>query len=198
MNNINEKLVARGDITAKFYDQRTLTGWEKAYNLSLLALRSSILPVLSGIKRVNFLEWFGSQYRLGTMTFCDEHKNVICNNGFSAVTKRLVGDFTYTGEITKAALGTGVGSASASDTQLITEAYRNDVISGSALGNIAYLTVLFTEAECSGTYKEFGNFIDGLAGVNTGMLWSHLAGLNWAKDLQTALVISCKYTLVSA
>lgn len=185
---LNTNVKVLGEITAKAYDQSTLKGWEKKANEILEKMRHLMRP-----------KTFHRLYRLGELKFVDEHKNVICNAGFNAITRLLVGDVTYTGEINKALLGTGAtGSASASDTTLETETYRNDIASATASSNIAYLTAFFTEAEVSGTFTEFGNCIDGTGTVDTGQLWSHLKGLNWVKDSSTALVVSCKYTLASA
>jgi hypothetical protein len=136
-------------------------------------------------------------YKNGKELWRDVHKNVICKAGFNAVTKRLAGVTTYTGIINKMLLGTGVGTAGVNDTQLITESYRNDTASGTDDNNIAYLTAYYSEAECSGTYTEFGNVIDGTGTANTGKLWTHLTGLNWVKDNLTTLVVSCKYTFAS-
>ncbi len=180
--NVNEKLQIKGEITAKFYDQRTLFFWQKWIN-----------KIVDRLPR-KYMRF----YQLGKLKRVDEHKNVICNNGLNAICKLLTGDTTYTGEINKALLGTGTGAAAAAtDTTLETETYRNDMASGTDDSNIAYLTAYFTETECSGTYTEFGNAIDGEAGADTGRLWSHLKGLNWVKDTSTVIVVSCKYTLAS-
>ena len=180
------KIKVLGEITAKFYDQRSLSRADLAINRFIRKHRKS-LPFLM------------KSYRLGKLVNVDKHKNVICNAGFGAITKMLVGDSSYSGngEINKAALGTGSATPSASDTALDTESYRNDMASGSASGNIASLTAFFTESECSGTYTEFGNYIDGLEGADTGLLWSHIGGLNWVKDLSTVIVVSQKYTFAS-
>ncbi|MFH0892447.1 MAG: hypothetical protein V1867_06745 [Candidatus Falkowbacteria bacterium] len=179
-----ENARAVGDITARFYDQSKLTGKDRAVNRIIQKLR----PLFPGIMKL---------YILGDLVQEQRRFNVICNNGFNALIKRLVGDITYTGHLNKALLGTGSGAASASDTELIAEAYRNDMASGTDNANAVILTAFFTETECSGTYTEFGNVIDGDENPNTGRLWSHLTGLNWAKDNNTVLVISQKYTFIS-
>jgi len=192
---LNTNVKVLGEITAKAYDQSTLKGWEKKINKIIEWAKTEAPFFVRKFVNKNFL----NLYRFGELKFIDEHKNVICNAGFNAITRLLVGDVTYTGEINKALLGTGAtGSASASDTALETEAYRNDIASATASSNIAYLTAFFTEGECSGTFTEFGNCIDGTGTADTGQLWSHLKGLNWVKDSSTALVVSCKYTFASA
>ena len=179
---INENLGIRGDITARFYDQSTLLFWQNWIN-----------KIVRKLPR----KWM-KFYQLGTLKFVDKRTNVICNNGLNAIAKLLTNDTTYTGYINKALLGTGTGAAAAAtDTKLETEVYRNDMASGTDDDNIAYLTAYFTETECSGTYTEFGNAIDGAVGADTGRLWSHLKGLNWVKDTSTTIVVSQKYTLAS-
>lgn len=124
-------------------------------------------------------------------------KNVICKAGFNAVCRRLANDTTYTGIINKALLGTGTTPATANDTQLGTETYRNDIASGTAGDNIAYITAYFSETEVTGTFTEFGNCIDGGAGANTGKIWSHKTGISWVKDGVTSLTVDCKYSFSS-
>lgn len=173
-----------GDITVKFYDQSKLTKKERAVNRIIEKIR----PAFPKIMKL---------YILGDLVQEKRRFNVICNTGFNALIKRLVGDTTYSGYINKALLGDGSGSAGAGDSQLINEVYRNDMASGTDNSNVVLLTAFFTETECSGTFTEFGNVIDGDVGVNTGRLWSHITGLNWVKDSNTVLVISQKYTFIS-
>jgi hypothetical protein len=190
-----ENVKVLGEITAKAYDQSKLKFLQRIIN-KIVSWAKTEAPFNFVRKFVN--RYFLILYQFGPLKFVDEHKNVICNNGFNAITRLLVGDTTYTGEINKALLGSGTtGNANASDETLEIEEYRNDIASGTASSNIAYLTAYFTEAEVSGTFTEFGNCIDGGVGANTGQLWSHLKGLNWVKDGTTVLVVSCKYTFAS-
>jgi len=187
MQQINSNVKVLGEITAKAYDQKNLSFFEKKFN-----------KILKRIKPLIGFENFFKFYRFGKLKMLDEHKNVICKVGFNTITRLLVGDTTYSGEINKALLGTGVvGIASAEDIALENEIYRNDIASAMASSNVAFLTAFFTETECSGTYTEFGNCIDGSTNVDTGRLWSHLKGLNWVKDSSTVLVVSCRYTFAS-
>ncbi|RJQ67343.1 MAG: hypothetical protein C4519_24410 [Desulfobacteraceae bacterium] len=178
---VNQKAIATGIITAEFYDQSKLDKFDKAINRFILSMRDKYPHLMKS-------------YRLGPKVKTDVKKNVICDAGFNVFCRILKsGATSYGGEakITKMALGTGAGTPSANDTGLFNEDYRNDTYSGSESGNVFYLTAIFTEGECSGNYTEFGNFIDDTE------LWSHIAGLNWVKDTNTALVVSCKYTFQS-
>lgn len=181
---VSENVGVLGEITARFYDQSKLTARDRAFN-SLIRKLAVANPKMM------------KHYRLGELVDEDYHKNVICNTGFNAFTRRMVNDFTYTGYINKMALGTGVATPAATDVKLVTEAYRNTTASGTFSNNEVYLTAYFTEAECSGTYTEFGNFIDGAVGADTGKMWSHIGGLSWVKTSLIVLVVSCKYTFAS-
>ena len=181
-----ENMGVVGEITATFRRQDNV--FLQKYNNFIDLLYSN--KIISGKTRFKIKAH-------GRIIKQDIKKNVICNAGFNAICKLLTGDTTYTGEINKALLGTGVGSASASDTTLINEAYRNDIASGTDGANIAYITAYFSEAEVNGTFTEFGNCIDGTGTVDTGQLWSHLAGLNCVKDSVTSLTVDCKYTFQS-
>lgn len=180
MNNINEKTGVLGEITANFYDQSRLSSFDHKFNRLLEKLRPKFPKIMK-------------LYRLGDLVSTDYHKNVICNAGFNTLTRRLTNDTTYSGYINKMALGNGVATPSANDVKLVTEVYRNNTASATANNNEAYLTAYFTEAECSGTYTEFGNFVDGSASADSGKIWSHIGGLNWVKTNLTVLVVSCRY-----
>ena len=181
MSNDKQKIKITGEITARAYNQKTLNPLQRLWNKLVIAFE------------LNKKRW----YILGELIWVDERTNVICNAGLNAICKRLHGDTTYTGEITKMALGTGTPTPAVGDVKLATESYRNDTASGTSSTNIAYLTAYYTEAECNGTYTEFGNFIDGGAGADTGQLWSHTAGFSWVKDATTVLVVDTKYTFAS-
>ena len=177
-----EKLGVRGDITAKCYDQTTLNFFQTKWN-----------------KVVEFLNLSKQRfYILGQLKWADEKKNVVCTAGINALIRRLHGSTTYTGEINKMALGTGASpSPVEGDTTLDTEDYRNDTASGTSSGKIVYVTAFYTETEVDGTFTEFGNFIDGSAGADTGELWTHVA-VSWVKANTETLVVDCKYTFNNA
>lgn len=189
---MNDSIVIplQGIITAQFFDQSNLAKIDRNINKRLIA------DYAKGIANG---KQFAEKYLLGKLKQTDVNKNVICNAGFSAFARTAVGDTGYTGNgiINKAILGTGSGTLNATNTALFTEAYRNDVYSATSDDNVFYLTMIFTEEEVEGTFTEFGNCIDGTASADSGLLWSHLAGLNWVKDGVTALVIRGQYTFVS-
>jgi hypothetical protein len=185
MQNISTNVLYRGEITARFYDQSSLNWFDRKSNEWLSKMRTRFPRLMR-------------YYRLGKLIRQDKHKNVICNAGFNKVCHALGDNNSHNLYINKMALGTGAGTPAAADVALYTEAYRNDTASATDAANVVYLTAYYTEIECNGTYTEFGNFIGGGAGADSGSLWSHIAGLNWVKSNTIVLVVSCKYTHVSA
>lgn len=181
-----EKVQVIGELTAIWRHQSNpiLKQWN---NL----LESLNKQGLISRKRMYELSFLGKELKR------EKVKNVICKTGFNAVCRRLANDTTYTGIINKALLGTGTTPANANDTKLETETYRNDIASGTAGDNIAYITAYFSETEVTGTFTEFGNCIDGGAGANTGQIWSHKTGISWVKDGVTSLTVDMKYTFSS-
>lgn len=125
--------------------------------------------------------------------------NLIVTRGRAVLAELLAGGTTYTGEINYGALGTGVSPVPANaSTQLDTEIYRNQPASQTFDNNIAYIDFFYDATEVPGvplTITEFGNFIDGAAGANTGRLWSYIATGGWSKTSTTSLFVSCKYTI---
>lgn len=192
---LNTRIGILGEITAEFYDQRNLSPRQLALNLQLKEKLNA--GIISG-------EEFLQQYLLGKKQREDRHKNVVCDAGFSTITEFMTNhDTTLLGPINKALWGTGVvngtnPAASATDTKLINEVYRNSVLTGSAKDNVMSFTVMLSETEYQpATLTEFGNCVGGTDTANTGYLWTHLTGLNWVKADLVALVVSCKYTFAS-
>ena len=99
-------------------------------------------------------------------------ENVTTTIGRGVLAQRLGGDTTYTGTVNYTALGSDNTAADVSDATLGTEVYRKAISSGTDAANIAYLETFFSASETSGTYEEYGNFIDGAAGADTGQLFN--------------------------
>jgi hypothetical protein len=123
-----------------------------------------------------------------------KHTNLITTAGRAVLAMLLTGDTTYSGEINYGALGTGTTAPANSDTKLETEVYRNQTASSAFDDNIAYITFFYTADETDGTYKEFGCFIDGAAGADTGQLFNHVA-VDWTKTDTETLTVDCIFTL---
>jgi len=116
--------------------------------------------------------------------------NLTCTVGRSVLAQRLAGITTYTGIINYTALGTGAAAVAIGDTKLQTEVYRKGLSSGSYLSNVAYIETFFTATETTGTYKEYGNFIDGTAAADSGQLFNHFSQTVTKTNVETMNVQS--------
>lgn len=119
---------------------------------------------------------------------------VVCNItttiGRSVLAQRLGGDFTYTGAVNFTALGTDNSSPSVADATLGAEVYRKGLSSGTDSNNIAYLETFFTATEVTGTFEEYGNFIDGSASPDTGQLFNRFTSTVNKSNVETLNVQS--------
>ena len=183
---LNQKIIIKGEITARFYRQENplLIRWNKFLDCLIKKLPSF---------RKDILRF----YQKGSLILVDSRTNLICNAGLARWAGMLSGDITGDQVVNYMALGTGVAAPAVGDTTLGTEAYRNATASSTYLSNICYLTAFYTAAECNGTYTEFGNFINGTGAANSGYLWSHIGSISWVKDVLTTLTVDCKYTFAS-
>lgn len=98
--------------------------------------------------------------------------NLIVNDGLNVLAQRLSGDNTYSAQINYTALGTDATAPSATDTQLGTETYRKALSSGTFLNNVAFIETFFNPTEVTGSFEEYGNFIDGTASADSGELFN--------------------------
>lgn len=99
-------------------------------------------------------------------------ENVTTTVGRSVLAQRLGGDTTYTGTVNYTALGSDNTAAAVGDATLGTEVYRKALTSGTDSSNVAYLETFFTASETSGTYEEYGMFIDGTGSADSGQLFN--------------------------
>lgn len=99
-------------------------------------------------------------------------ENITTTVGRAVLAQRLGGDTTYTGTVNYTALGSDNTPAAVGDATLGTEVYRKALSSGTDLSNVAYLETFFTATETSGTYQEYGMFIDGTGSADTGQLFN--------------------------
>ncbi len=207
-----------GIISAKKYDQSKLSEKDKKHNERceklyfycrkflkfLLKLKLTTKEVYFKLD-YKFNKMLQRSYRLGPMTMNWKKQNVVCNSGFQAMGQVLAGIYGDTGAINKMALGDGTPvTPSSSDTVLVNEVYRNDTASSAVSSNVLYLTAFYNETEVDdsitsgGEFTEFGNFIDGDAGLDTGSLWTHIATGGWTKTNTEVLVVDCQYTFTSS
>jgi len=99
-------------------------------------------------------------------------ENVTTTVGRAVLAQRLGGDTTYTGTVNYTALGDDNTAAAVGDATLGNETYRKAISSGTDSNNIAYLETFFTASEVTGTFEEYGMFIDGTGTADTGQLFN--------------------------
>ena len=121
-----------------------------------------------------------------------KHKNLVATAGRTCIAERLANDTTHTGVINYGALGTSTTAPANSDTKLGTEVFRKAPSSNTNTANVANISFFYTAGDTNGTYKEFGTFINGSAGANTGELFSHVA-VDWTKSSSETLTVDCSY-----
>lgn len=124
-------------------------------------------------------------------------RNLTTTVGRTVPMQRLANITTNTGIVNYCALGTGSAAPNVADTQLGTEVYRKSVTASTAVSNVSYLECYFTMAEVANTFKEYGFFIDGNAGANTGVLWNRFLD-TVTKSLTQSLTVQSIITLASA
>ena len=117
-------------------------------------------------------------------------KNITTTAGRSVVAQRLSGTTTYTGIVNYCALGTSATSPTVGDTKLGTETYRKALSSCTFSSNIAYLEEFFTSTEVTGTFQEYGFFIDGTGTVDSGQLWNRFTAAQAKTNVQSLNVQS--------
>ena len=90
-----------------------------------------------------------------------EKRNIVVLSGRSAMARILLGDTTYSGAINYGALGTDSTSPAASDTALGAEVARKLFARRTRTDAQVSFDFFFSQLDTSGTYEEFGMFIDG-------------------------------------
>lgn len=116
--------------------------------------------------------------------------NVTVNEGRSVIAQRLGGVTTYTGIVNYGALGSDNTAAAVTDTELNTEVYRKALSSGTYSGQTVYLENFYTATETSGTFEEYGFFIDGTASVDSGQMINRFVSSVTKSTLQSLNVAS--------
>lgn len=142
-------------------------------------------------KYTQLIEELRKKYLVREMIF----HNLVTTVGRSVIAQRLAGTVTYTGTVNYGALGSSSTAVANGDTQLNTEVFRKAVASASYTTNVGFIDFFYSKADTSGTYQEFGTFIDGTGSANTGQLFSHLLTGGWTKLASESMTVSCQYTI---
>jgi len=122
------------------------------------------------------------------------HKNLVALVGLSVVAQRLANNLANTLVINYGALGTDTTAPTQADTQLGTEVFRKAPLSQSDDDNVCNIGFFYTAGEVSGTFREFGTFIDGTGSANTGVLFNKVA-VNWVKSSSETLTVDVENTV---
>ena len=178
---------------AGFVDENTKFGDIGVLDLIKQAVRDKKWAILEVLQSVGYII-----PTLGGKAFT-EQKNLIATVGRSVLAERLAGGVTYTGEINYGAVGTDNTAPANGDTTLGAEVFRKVTASQTFSDNIAYVDFFYSASDfdtgVTGTIEEFGNFIDGGAGADSGQLWSHIVTGGWTKTGTESLFVSCEYTI---
>lgn len=117
-------------------------------------------------------------------------ENITVNNGRAVLAQRLANVVTYSGIVNYGALGTDNTGELVTDSTLGTEVYRKALSSGTVSGQTAYLENFYTTTEVSGTFEEYGFFIDGTAAADSGRLLNRFTDSVTKSALQSLNVAS--------
>jgi len=130
------------------------------------------------------------------------YHNVLTMDFFEMIMDNLTNS-TPTNDVllSHALLGDDATAVTENDHKLGNEVYRNPIASKTKVGNVAYVTAFFTQAEVSGTFKEAGIVCDGSDweggdGKDTGILASHV-NIDVTKTTAQKLTIDWALTLVN-
>ncbi len=117
-------------------------------------------------------------------------ENITTTVGRSVLAQRLGNDTTYTGIVNYTALGDDNTAEVVGDATLGNETSRKALSSGTDAANIAYIETFFTAAEAVDTHEEYGMYIDGGAGADTGQLFNRFTETKVKSGVETMNVQS--------
>lgn len=99
-------------------------------------------------------------------------ENITTTVGRTDIAERLGGSSSPSGQVNYGALGTDNTAPVIGNTTLGTETFRKALSSGTNSANITFLENFYTASEVSGTFEEYGFFMDGTGTVDTGTLFN--------------------------
>ncbi|OGM05596.1 hypothetical protein A2125_02265 [Candidatus Woesebacteria bacterium GWB1_43_5] len=111
--------------------------------------------------------------------------NITTTVGRNVLARRLSGNTTYTGIVNYCAVGDNNTAAVIGDATLGNETSRKVLSSGTYSSNIAYLETFFDATEAVDTHEEYGFYIDGGAGANTGQLFNRFTATTVKSNVET-------------
>lgn len=127
-----------------------------------------------------------------------EISNIVTTVGMQEIMKFLADQDVGSGGVNYGALGDGTPNPLVGSTALDNEVYRKVRASAAYADNKIYVDFFYTKSETSGTYTEFGSFINSTATPDDPFLFSYIATGGWTKSTLESLFVSCEYTLTNA
>lgn len=186
---IKQKSRVKGEMVVSIYDTRSPEA---------NALEQKIVKLINGPRFIGYREKYLSLVKeMRELFLVREYKveNIIVTVGRATFAQRLANDITYTGIINYGALGTSATTPTNGDTTLGTEVFRKVVASASDTTNQAFIDFFYSKSDTSGTYEEFGTFIDGSASVDTGQMFTHALTGGWVKSSSESMTVAVTYTI---
>jgi len=183
------QFLTKGQHLASFYDMRD----KKAIAIER-EIENHIRKPHCGNHRKTYLEMVAELKRLFLVRECVVY-NLIAITGRAVIAQRLANDTTHTGIINYGALGSSATAPTNGDTTLTAEVFRKVVASASDTDNVAFIDFFYSKSDTNGTYEEFGTFIDGAAGADTGQLFTHALTGSWVKTASESMTVACQYTV---
>ena len=150
-----------------------------------------------GVPFWHLSDWEAAQVQRDLDRLCldrQDTQNIACNAGRTVLLSFTTNAGSLSG-VQYFAVGTGVGTPAASDTQLVSEFFRKAPTSTSISGGGALISTFFGTSDGNATYTEAGLFGDGATGtVNSGQLFNH-APYVYAKTVSVTLTNQVTITL---
>lgn len=122
-------------------------------------------------------------------------QNLVVLSGRTVLARLLAADTTYTGAINYGALGSGSTAVTSADVQLATEVFRKQPATKTRTNATLGIDFYYSKADTNGTYNEFGTFIDGGSGANTGQLFNRVLTGGWVKTNLEAMTVSIQFDI---
>lgn len=125
----------------------------------------------------------------------EAYENQIVMTGRSVFAMLLNAETTYTGAVNWGALGTSATAISDAQTTLVAEAKRKGIATRSRTNDSVSFRFFFSKADTSGTFQEFGTFIDGTSTVDTGQMFNRVLTGGWTKSSSESLTVTVQFDL---
>lgn len=137
-----------------------------------------------------FLELQNELISLCRMTKEVVKKNLVVLSGRAVFARRMIGDNTYSGEVTHGLLGTSNTAPASGNTALGAEVARKRFARRSRTNAQVNFDFYYSQSDTDGTYEEFGLSIDGTDTANTGQLFNRVLTSGWTKTDTEAMTVS--------